>query len=136
MNLDAIFVRSPINRLAATVTSQRRVAVQDEPLSREELAYIVQRLTRKLRLLKEVLGIKSKAQHRNLVWKTNKGIRNYRAEKEPRAVIEYKRVGEEIQRMNAELAILRKCRQAAAKQEAFAKQSGAAPAHPGEGGSS
>lgn len=90
----------PVNGRAASVVSQRGIE-SDKPLSREELIEIVARLERKSRLLKLVLHIKTKAQHKNLMWKTNKGHRTVRSAAEPRSVKEYKRVGLELQRMHA-----------------------------------
>jgi hypothetical protein len=93
------------------------VAIADTALSREELAKLVQLTTRKQRLLKRVLGIKTKSQHRNTAYKAGKGIRQYRADKEPRALVEYLRCGREIERLNRELADMRRARQYAAKLE-------------------
>lgn len=101
----------PINRQARVVTSQRHVATVDTPLTREELAAITNRLQRKQRLLKLVLGIKTKAQHVNTLYKFNKKIPQFRFKTEPRALVEYVRVGQEIQRINTELAALRLVRQ-------------------------
>lgn len=93
----------PINRQARIVTSQRRVSSTDTPLTREELAAITNRLQRKQRLLKLVLGIKNKSQHNNTLYKFKKKIPQFRGRAEPRALVEYVRVGQEIQRINREL---------------------------------
>lgn len=111
---DDIFVRAPVNKLAAVVVSQKGVAETDTPLTREELARIVERLGRKQRLLKRVLGIANKSQHRNAIWKDNKRLIQYRAQNEPRAFVEYRRIGQEMARLNVELAEMRKCRRLAA----------------------
>lgn len=113
MNLQAILVRSPVNRLAAAVTSQRHVAQADTPMTREEVTAIFQRLQRKQRLLRHVLGITSKAQHANLMYQANKGRWLGRAKKEPRVFVEYRRVGNEMQRMQNALAEMRNERRAA-----------------------
>lgn len=79
-------------------------------LTREELVFLSSRLERKLRLLKKVLRITTKAQHINLMY----AIRHYRGHDKPgtgmlrlganpRAVFEYKRIGEEMQRMQARI---------------------------------
>jgi len=112
MDLHAIFIRSPINRLSAGVVSQRGAAEEDSPLTREELAYIVQRLSRKQRLLKRVLGIANRSQHKNMMWKANKRFAQYRVAREPRAFQEYRRIGREMQRLNAELSAVKKAYQA------------------------
>lgn len=113
MDLHAIFIRAPINRLVAGVVSQRGASAEDTPLTREELAYIVQRLSRKQRLLKRVLGIANRSQHKNMMWKANKRFTQYRVAREPRAFQEYRRIGQEMQRLNAELSAVKKAFQAA-----------------------
>lgn len=100
----------PINRQARIVTSQRHVATGDLPLTREELLAICDRLQRKHRLLKHVLGIKTKAQHTNTMWKFNKKIPQYRGKQEPRALVEYVRVGKSIEIIVRELAEIRAVR--------------------------
>ena len=104
MDLHAILVRAPVNRLAASVVSQRRAAATDAPLQRAELIYLMDRLARKQRLLKLVLGIKNKRQHKNMKWKANKRIPQYRVANEPRAAAEYCLLGVQMQRLNIELA--------------------------------
>jgi hypothetical protein len=106
----------PINRQARVVTSQRHVAAGDLPLTREELVTITNRLQRKQRLLKLVLGIKTKAQHANTIYKFNRKIPQFRRTKEPRALVEYVRVGQAIARINRELAELRAVRRFVAAQ--------------------
>jgi hypothetical protein len=108
---------APINKQAAIVTSQRHVATADTPLTRDELAALANRLLRKQRLLKHVLGIKTKRQHKNMTYKAAKGIPQYRAAKEPRALTEYLRCGREIQRLAEELADMRRVRRFVAEAE-------------------
>lgn len=110
MDLDAILAAEPINGTARRVTSQRGAATEDTPLSREELVELVNRLQRKHRLLRRVLGIKNNSQHQNTLYKARHGIRQYRAAKEPRSLTEYVRCGQEMQRLIQELAELRKVR--------------------------
>ena len=112
MNLHAILTRLPINRLAARVVSQQGVFAEEVDLKREELAYIVQRLSRKQRLLKHILGIANHRQHKNMMLKANKRISQYRVVSEPRAFDEYRRLGREIMRLNEVLAEMRKARRA------------------------
>ena len=106
----------PINRQARVVTSQRHVATGDAPLTREELAHLTNRLQRKQRLLKLVLGIKTKAQHTNTLYKFNRKIPQFRGTKEPRALVEYVRVGQAIETINRELAELRGVRRFVSQQ--------------------
>ena len=113
MDFHSIFIRSPVNKTAMKVVSQRGAAESDKPLDRHELAHIVERLSRKQRLLKRVLNIGNKSQHRNAIYKSNKGFKNYRLDKEPRAFVEYKRIGLQIQHLNTELSAMRKLRKIA-----------------------
>ena len=101
----------PVDRVARRVTSQQHAAVGDTPLTRDELIALIARTARKQRLLKQVLGIKTKAQHTNVVYKASKNVRQVRAMKEPRSLSEYLRCGKEIQRLSQELAALRQLRQ-------------------------
>ena len=101
---------SPINRQAALVTSQSGCVESDLPLTKPELVYLVDRLKRKHRLLKLVLGIKTNAQHRNLMYKYNKRVSQFRQRNEPRAFTEYIRVGRDIQRLVVELTTLKAIR--------------------------
>ena len=110
MNINEILVRSPINRSASHVVSQKGCS-DDRPLAREELAYLVLRLQRKHGLMKSLLQIKTKRQHKNVVYKMNAGIQQFRAAKQPRIFAEYVRVGNDIQRLLIELSVLRKIRQ-------------------------
>lgn len=120
MNIDRILASAPINQTAARVVSSSRTPVPMGDLTRDELIYLNSRLERKLRLLKQVLRIASKAQHTNLINAIKSGRRNrpgvgmLRLTANPRAALEYKRVGEEMQRMQERIREL-KC---AAKQAA------------------
>ncbi len=110
-----IFSNYPINKQTAIVVSQS--GCQDEKgfLSFDELVYLIGRIERKHRLLKRVLGIKTKAQHTNLTYAFNKRRKQFRQQAEPRAFAEYIRCGAEIRRLQLELAVDRKCRQMASK---------------------
>ena len=101
---------SPINRQAALVTSQTGCVESEQPLTKPELVYLVDRLKRKHRLLKQVLGIKTHAQHKNFMYKYNKRLPQFRQRDEPRAFAEYIRVGRDIQRLVVELAALKSIR--------------------------
>lgn len=101
--LTEIGLRSPINRAARRGTTY----AADTTMSRDELLALTERLTRKRRLLAYVLGIRTKGQKANFTYKWNHGYKNYRAELEPRAAVEYIRVGQEIQRMARRIAELK-----------------------------
>lgn len=118
-NLYNIFVRSPIDKKAANVVSQRYVEPNYPDLNREELKEIVVRLQRKSQLLKVVLQIKNKSQHKNLKYRDNRGRPTLRSEREPRAVQEYRRVGEQIQRMESRIGEINRERKAARTGEAL-----------------
>lgn len=91
----AVLNSAPINRQARRVTSQANCATIDSDLSKEELQDVLDRLTRKHRLMKAVLKIKNKSQHKNVVDRHNKGIRsNFRPR---RLTAEYVRVGMALQ---------------------------------------
>jgi len=113
VNLDRILTSSPVNKTAARVVSSSRNPMPVGDLSREELVYLSSRLERKLRLLKQVLKITSKAQHANLIYAIKNGRRNrpgvgmLRLTANPRAALEYKRVGEEMQRMQSAIRELK-----------------------------
>lgn len=101
--LTELGVRSPINRAArrgATYTA-------DTTMGRDELLALTERLTRKRRLLAYVLGIQNKAQKQNFIRAWKNGWKNYRTDREPRAAVEYIRVGQEIQRMVRRIAELK-----------------------------
>jgi hypothetical protein len=119
MNLDAILASSPINQTAARVVSRRRGIEEPTNMAREEIVALKARLERKQRLLKRVLGITTKAQHKNLVYRMNTGrmMLTERGKNEPRSALEYKLVGEQIQRLNVRLSELRAERRAVAMAE-------------------
>jgi hypothetical protein len=114
VNIDRILASAPINQMAARVTSSPRHLVPMGDLSRDELIYLRSRLERKLRLLKQVLKITSKAQHANLINAIKSGRRNrpgvgmLRLTANPRSALEYKRVGEEMQRMQDRICQLKR----------------------------
>jgi P2-related tail formation protein len=104
---DAVLTSVPVNHTAARVVGRRRGLEEPSTMTREELIDLMKRLERKLRLLKVVLGIDTKAKHRNLLYKTGKGMRTYRGSANSRTVEEYIRIGHEMQRMNRTLQALR-----------------------------
>lgn len=114
MNIDRILASAPINQSAAKVVSSPRHPAPMGDLSREELIFLRTRLERKLRLLKQVLKITSKAQHTNLINAIKSGRRNrpgvgmLRLTANPRAALEYKRIGEEMQRMQQRICELKR----------------------------
>lgn len=114
MNLDRILSSAPVNQTAARVTASSRHPAPVGDLTRAELVFLSQRLERKLRLLKKVLRITSKAQHTNLINAIKSGRRNrpgvgmLRLTANPRTALEYKRVGEEMQRMQGRISELRR----------------------------
>jgi hypothetical protein len=104
VNIDRILASAPVNTTAARVVSRRRGLEEPSAMTRDEILALIERLQRKLRLLKVVLGIKTRAQHKNLVWKFNKGFKSTRFKADPRSVVEYKRVGEQLQRLCARVS--------------------------------
>ena len=116
MNINEILVRSPINRSTSHVVSQKGCS-DDRPIAREEIAYLVSRLQRKHGLMKTLLQIKTKRQHKNAIHKMNAGVQQFRSAKQPRIFAEYVRVGNDIQRLTDELSVLRKIRQFVAQAE-------------------
>lgn len=112
MNLHEILIRSPINRTARVVTSQRNVS-DDRALDKQELVHLKARLLRKHSLLKVVLCIKSNAQLENMRYARNRRIDSRRIAKNGRAAHELFRVGEAIQKIDKELALLKEARRVA-----------------------
>lgn len=112
--LHKVLLANPINRQSAIIANQSGCEDEKGFLTRQELVDLIRRLVRKHRLLKHILGVRSKAQHTNLRYKYNKKRTQYRQQQDPRAFTEYIRCGNEILRLNRELAIDRKCRQLAA----------------------
>jgi hypothetical protein len=104
---DTILASAPINGTARSVIRQPRDAVPQGDIGRQELIDLKERLERKLRLLKVVLRIDTKAKHRNLIYKTKRRMPTYRGAGNTRAVTEYMRIGHEMQRMNRALQDMR-----------------------------
>jgi hypothetical protein len=126
----------PIDRVARRVTFQGGCSDIDGDLTRDELVYLWSRLERKLRLLKQVLRITSKAQHKNLIYAINSGRRHrpgvgmLRLTANPRTALEYKRVGEEMQRLSRRLAELKQV-DCAERKRIGALENAWKEAHPG-----
>lgn len=110
MDLHAILIRAPVNRLAASVVSQRRVAQHYEPLTKPELVYLYERVQRKQRLLKVVLGIRSMTNKKNLKYRYNKGQRSGAAKSEPRAWAEFRACGQQLLRLCDALSEIKRAR--------------------------
>jgi hypothetical protein len=108
--LYAVMRATPVNSAARKAVRQGSCLLDERAMSRAELVEVIDRLQRKLRLLKQVLGIKNKAQHSNLI-AAIKGKRygsgKFRARENPRSAAEYFRLGKEIQRMNRALQELK-----------------------------
>ena len=102
MDFYEIFVRSPVNGAAQSMLSSSAGVERD--VSDDELKYLIGRLDRKRVIIKSKLGIKSKAQARNLMYKSGKGYRTYRQALQPRIVDEFRRSGLAIRKLNNELA--------------------------------
>lgn len=103
---DDLLVRDPVNAMARRVVRQGKEVAPDS-LSRPELIALLERITRKQKLLKVALGIKTHAQHVNAMYKFNRGIGQFRMKQNPRAFIEYKRLGEQAQRFLVQLKVLK-----------------------------
>jgi len=101
MDFYEIFVRSPINRSARNMLSAS--AECEKEISTDELKYLISRLHRKRKLLNLAIGIKTKAQRKNLALKLNQGVRTYRDALNPRGVDEWSRNGKAIERLCDEL---------------------------------
>ena len=108
MDLHAILVRAHVNKLAAHGITQRR-PMDDDPLTADEIRYLMERIARKSSLLKKVMGIHTRAQLKNLKLKHNKG-RGWKCDRlvrEPRAWAELRSCGEQMLKMQAELSRLK-----------------------------
>ena len=120
MNIDRILASAPIDRMAARVVSSSRATATVGDLTREELALLLERLERKQRLLKRVLNITTKTQHKNLMSAMKIGRRNKpaqglsRLKANKRAAFEYKRVGEDMYRLIERIRELKRSAQGAA----------------------
>lgn len=108
MNFFELFVRSPINRQTMRVTSQKNTVEIEKSLSRAELVEINSMLIKKQSRLKSILQIESKAQHKSMMYKIDRGFVSFRFEKNPRIALEYKRLGVEINRLNSEISAIKK----------------------------
>lgn len=85
---------APVDRIAARVTSQAGCAQEYVDLTHAEAMAVIVRLQRKHRLLKAILRVENKRQHKNLIARHKMGLQsNYRP---PRAIAEYLRVGQNI----------------------------------------
>lgn len=73
-----VFNSRPIDRDAYRATLQRNCSTADATATREELQHLLSRLERKQRLLKKMLKIKTKSQHKNLVYKGTRQIPQFR----------------------------------------------------------
>lgn len=96
-----VFVRTPVNGSAAKMLSSSDIIEED--ITNDELNYLISRLVRKRRLLNQAIGVKTKAQRKNLKLKMNKGLETYRGALFPRSVDEWKRNGLAILKLNKEL---------------------------------
>lgn len=88
----------PINRLAGVVASQRR-CVDSIDADISDLYYLMARLQRKQRLLKQVIGIDRVTQHKNLKARLKRGVLTKGASS-PRAVVDYVQNGEAIAKLS------------------------------------
>ncbi len=94
--LIAVMNRTPIDRQASRVASQRNCAVVDLDLCRDDLVRSLDRLQRKMRLMKSVLKVATKCQHKNLLARHKNGRRGMKG-RPARLVVEYANVGASIQ---------------------------------------
>jgi len=104
-SISEILTRSPVNGNAYRVTSQRGCATAETDIEKSEIIELSNRLIRKMRLIKTVLGITSKRQHKSFTRRFNKGILNIRQGQTPRLIDEYIRVGLSIHNLNNEMAV-------------------------------
>jgi hypothetical protein len=107
MDLHAILVRVPVNKLAANVVGQRNVAACDVALTKQELQYVYNRILRKQRLLKFVLGIRNSRHKKNLKYRFANGKRSWQVRKEPRAWAEFQLCGTQLERLARELSAIK-----------------------------
>ena len=104
-SISEILTRSPVNGNAYRVTSQRGCATVETDIGKGEIIELADRLIRKMRLMKTVLGITSKVQHKNFTKRFNKGRLNIRQGQTQRLIDEYIRVGLSIHNLNNEMAV-------------------------------
>lgn len=101
---------APVNQSARRMIGQARCSVDDQDLSRDDLKAMLTLMQRKARLLKLVLGLNTKAKQKNFR-SAMKGRRlgsGYgRAKQNPRASMEYIRLGEEIYRLGLRIGELK-----------------------------
>jgi len=97
-----IYHRTPINKTAALVTGQAGCEPESD-IGRDDIIYSIDRLQRKHRLIKRILGIEKKTQHTNLMYRYNKKGRTATGHKNPRIVDEYVRIGIAMQEMQNRL---------------------------------
>jgi len=97
-----LYALRPVNRTAGLVVSQKSCR-QDDQLSKSELVDLKNKLSRKHRFIKSILGIRNATHHKNTIHGIIGGYINTDNYKEPRLLGEYKRVGEAIQLINLEL---------------------------------
>ena len=109
-NFSDLLSATPIDRNAAIVTGQAGCTDGLEQLPERDLMAMKDRMERKHRLLKHVLGIRSKTQHKNLMHKWNKGLPQFR-QRHSRAFVEYVCLGRQIQDVTRELSVARRARQ-------------------------
>ncbi len=103
MSIFDIYIRSPINKTAGIVTNNKNCS-NNYLLSRDDVAEIKKQLEKKRVRISHILNLNTKTKRKNLSYRLNKGLgKNYKGN-EPRIIKEWKRVGEEIQRFNMELA--------------------------------
>lgn len=102
MDFYEIFVRSPINGSARNMITYKQSVERD--IQKDELVYLIARLERKRRLLNKALGITSKAQRKNLMYRIGKKRPTMRTVHNPRGVDEWYRNGIAIRRLCDELA--------------------------------
>jgi hypothetical protein len=99
---------TPIDMRARIVTSQRRCVEVEASIDKEEIVLLVERLMRKIRLLKVVLSIENKRQHKNVIARFNAGTSKRSKIRPRRAVAEYVRIGLAIQNLNVRLQEIKK----------------------------
>lgn len=92
---------APINRQASMVAAQRG-CVADFEASREDLVHALQRLVRKQRLMKSMLGVTSPTKHNNLMNRFKAGSKRQKG-RPLRLVKEYASTGQAIQILSRRL---------------------------------
>ena len=94
---------TPINGNAARAVSQSGVT-DDAALTKIDLVEIKNRLSRKHRLIKYILGIKNISQHKNLKYRFARGQHNKSKFSDSRLVNEYLSFGKNISLIDLELS--------------------------------